>query len=192
MPHLNRLFTHFNNNFNHHPMKAIICDTCGKIVPSGSTGEIMPFKVSYGIEPAVSIERDICAPCLDKALDFLNHEYPDPKPECAAIPNQARPELLKVKVAETTSPPKPQNTRHKKPKYVEKLSEITCINCGKKFIPTNNNAKCCGHKCSHENWKRNKNKSDTTDKAGQDRLLQKLKSENPIREIKEPDIYREM
>ena len=214
-------------------MKAIICDTCGKIAPDSFGVDIVPLTLRYDRDPVKIIERDICPKCVADLIAFFEPEkkqetaaevttleaagpYNFDKEEAKEIsdfihnsiieasgerPDESDPgEAIEVCEQKTTfevEQPKEKITKAAKIKKVDitELELVNCEYCKKPFTPRSKKSKFCTHYCENHNWmdkQKLKNETQEQKKIRTDELLQKLKRENPIREIKEPNIYREM
>lgn len=203
-------------------MKAIICDTCGKIAPDSFGVDIVPLTLSYNREPVKTIERDICPKCLLDLIRFFDpeqsgetaaevttlepaqdHEFtPKEVKEISDIIVNSMAEALGGKVVQGESEPETEfkvvhnnDGRHLNFKAEEGERPdnsdpgkrmVICEYCKKEFAAKSKRSRFCTHYCENHDW------MDRNKKKKQDELLAKLKRENPIREIKEPNIYREM
>lgn len=183
-------------------MKVILCDLCGKSVPDTPLASIKPLTITYGHDAEIVESGDACAGCIEKISTFIKHIQilDDPK-ESIANSEPAKQEVPAIEPETGTRPDdshpgeeiKPA-VKQEAPKAPEPVTKI-CIHCHKPFTPKTSLAKTCSKYCSNHHWMDKQKEAKMTPeekKAKQDALLLKLKNENPIRENREPSIYREM
>ena len=173
-------------------MKAIICDTCGKISPDSFGVEILPLNLKYGSNPPTQIERDICPECLTDLIKFFEPTQTG-APEVKEVKSDVPAEAIEQTTFEVEKPdPGECIATFIAPVKIVELKEdagtgkVYCQYCKKPFTPRSKKSKFCSHKCENRNWMEKKKKQK------QDEVLNKLKRENPLNEAPEPSIYREM
>lgn len=156
-------------------MKVIICDICKTHFPYHPDADIHQLSIVYAKN--VFIDKDVCQKCFDKLQAFITPMTGTVDP----------PDLLVKEIADAAD----GEIVHV---YVDAhqitaVKTIHCEECGAPFGPRSVRSRFCSKKCENDHY-RAKKKLERTPEV--DRLIKKLKAENPIEEKPEPSFHREL
>lgn len=143
-------------------MKAIICDRCGALEKDAK--QTSNVRIEFGTNWE---QRDFCQACFSALIGMFT-------------------ENIKVQPHKIAS----ESADHMEAIPEKAASQTACLECGKLFVPDRKDSIYCSKKCRQRvyfrKWYAKKNGTDT------ETLLQKMKAENPIKEVKRPVHYHEM